>query len=107
MRGVGSDCHEAHQAARVTLPDESPPGSQYDPWMPGSGSFPDLDDEVTRLAILAVVRRAWGHPHLVAVTLDAKEWCMGSVPHDCEPLWWSKGEPSEIAAFARALEAAP
>ena len=67
------------------------------PWVP------DLDDELTRLGVLAVVRRALGMPSLAAVLGD-DGWYLFGVPSNRPELLWSTA--SEIEALCFALEAA-
>lgn len=71
---------------------------------------PDLDDDLTRIGVLAVVRLAHGNPLLCTYPVKMA---------DCEP-WWNVGVPwsresggvfcatarTEVAALADALEAA-
>ena len=71
---------------------------------------PDLSDDLTRLGVLAVVRRAWGMPHICTYPVKMS---------DCAP-WWNVGipwssesggvfcatAPTELAALLGALEAA-
>ena len=69
---------------------------------------PDLTDELTRLALLTVVRKAWG-------TLDV--YCIRDILHNPDQRWvvivWTEGgrlvftAPSEVEAWVKALEAAP
>lgn len=72
------------------------------------GALPDLSDDLTRLGVLAVVRRAWGDKTASVRAVD------------CYPLsamWtWIAGQPgvrrvgherTELAALLAALEAAP
>ena len=78
------------------------------PWRNLDGWVPDLSDDLTRLGVLAVVRRAWGDKTASVRAVD------------CYPLsatWtWIAGQPgvrrvgherTELAALLAALEAAP
>lgn len=66
-------------------------------------NVPDLDDELTRFGVLAVVRRALGMPSLAAVLGD-DGWYLFGVPSNRPELLWSTA--SEIEALCFALEAA-
>ncbi len=74
--------------------------------------IPDLDDDLTRLGVLAVVRRAWGDP-LMFVTYDDDSMSYAGaqfvdvwLPSIPGPLPIAVG-PTEEAALLAALEAAP
>lgn len=86
-----------------------------------AGMVPNLDEDVTRLGVLAVVRRAWGDPmlHLVRHETHVMDHCgTGTIP----AVWWAIADsssckmmngrsyfagPTEIEAILAALEAAP
>lgn len=67
-------------------------------------AIPDLDDDLTRLGLLAVVRRAWGNPDLTTMRV-VDGWYLTGVPDDQPALWFSNGAPTEEAALLAALEA--
>lgn len=67
------------------------------------GLLPDLSDDLTRLGVLAVVRRAWGQDDLAARRDGSGTWAV--IPENSE--WWSGCRDSELEALTRALEAAP
>lgn len=68
----------------------------------GDDARPDFSDELTRLAVVVLVRRAWGDPHLTALWLGARVWAV--IDYDGSHV----GEGcSEIEALIAALEAAP
>ena len=67
------------------------------------GLFPDLDDDLTRLGVLAVVRRAWNDPTASIRFIDR---CPLDSSWECNGRWVCYG-PTEEAALLAALEAAP
>lgn len=76
--------------------------------------FPDLDDELTRAGVLAVVRRALGVPTLTTLALGVSEpepgevvpeWRLAGIPDSMPELWRVRGA-SEIEVLCLALEAA-
>ena len=73
------------------------------PWRNLDGWVPDLSDNLTRLGVLAVVRRAWGQDDLAARRDGSGTWAV--IPENSE--WWSGCRDSELEALTRALEAAP
>lgn len=78
----------------------------WDDWLvleKGGSMVPDLSDDLTRLGVLAVVRRALGMPSLAAVLGD-DGWYLFGVPSNRPELLWSTA--SEIEALCFALEAA-
>lgn len=71
------------------------------PWRNLDGWVPDLDDEMTRLGCLAVVRRAWPQmdSHSIGSYSDGG-WCV-----EIDDTMFTG--PTEEAALLAALEAAP
>lgn len=72
--------------------------------------FPDISDELTRLGVLAVVRRAWGDDS-IGITKAGDEWAVTMayveiVSGDARMSILRRG-PTELAALLAALEAAP
>ncbi len=63
-------------------------------------SVPDLDDDLTRLGVLAVVRRAWGDDEFCTACMPDGEW-----KADGQFVIFSG--PTEESAMLAALEAAP
>ena len=63
--------------------------------------IPDIDDDLTRLGVLAVLRAAWGDETMAPVRTHG-EW-MVTLP----PGWYMGAVDSEVSALLAALEAAP
>lgn len=72
----------------------------------GSGWWPDFRDAATLGVLLALVREAWGDPHVYAMRLNVRRqiWVV-HVPSDRHNIH-GEGE-TEAAALVAALEAAP
>lgn len=72
-----------------------------------SSRVPDLDDDVTRLGVLAVVRLAWGSSW-IDLTILGRKWLLWrdfkGMPS--QNVWIGEGETEETAMLV-ALEAAP
>jgi hypothetical protein len=79
-------------------------------------NVPDLDDDLTRLGVLAVVRLAWGDDRMVtSVHGDIGDrpsqchWMVTTFDGRCgaDDEWWSGIHATELDALLAALEAAP
>ena len=80
-------------------------------YVPPGTLLPDLDDDLTRLGVLALVRQAWNHPRLGIVAGRVGLWCVSEPrkDEDTHPLavalrWQASTEEDALLA---ALEAAP
>lgn len=77
----------------------------------GKDVVPDLDDPVTRAALLVVVREAWDDAGLAAVRhgWSSEQWCvLGGKEHGGKfKRLHCRAFPSELAALKAALQAAP
>lgn len=78
-------------------------------WVPQSACVPDLDDDLTRLGLLAVVRAAHKDPS-IGITKAGDEWCVTMayveiVSGDARTGILRRG-PTEEAALLAALQAA-
>ena len=76
------------------------------------GDLPDLDDPATIGCLLALVREAWGSPHIGLLWFEADDGLhVCSVTRERADLWESvhivAEASTEAAALVAALEAAP
>lgn len=99
---ISAACVERSITGALTLP-------MVCEWVESVGDclhLPDLDDDLTRLGMLAVVRRAWGEPFCGT----GQEWCDGigdTGRWSCYVVGVEFNGDTEEAALLAALEAAP
>lgn len=78
-------------------------------WFSLSGLVPDLDDDLTRLGVLEVVRRAWNNPLVCPypVKMNGAQWWNVGIPWDSNGGTLCGTGPTELDALLAAMESAP
>lgn len=101
---ISAACVERSITGALTLP-------MVCEWVESAGDcfhVPDLDDDLTRLGVLAVVRRAWGDPCATTGKQWARErWGVFVLERPDDAMAREFNGPTEEAALLAALEAAP